>query len=56
MVHNHPSGDPSASQEDIAFTHSVARGASAVGTPLLDHVIVARRKAMSMLDAGLLSG
>jgi DNA repair protein RadC len=54
MVHNHPSGDPSASDEDIAFTHAVARGASAVGTPLLDHVIVARRKATSMLDEKLL--
>jgi DNA repair protein RadC len=55
MVHNHPSGDPAPSDEDVAFTHAVARGASAVGTPLLDHVIVARRKATSMLDAKLLS-
>jgi DNA repair protein RadC len=55
MVHNHPSGDAAPSDEDVAFTHAVARGASTVGTPLLDHVVVARRRATSMLDAKLLS-
>jgi DNA repair protein RadC len=54
LVHNHPSGDPAASDEDVAFTKAVERGAAAVGTPLLDHVIVARRRSLSMLDAGLL--
>jgi DNA repair protein RadC len=54
LVHNHPSGDPSASDEDVAFTRAVERGAEAVGTPLLDHVIVARRRSTSMLGAGLL--
>jgi DNA repair protein RadC len=54
LVHNHPSGDPSPSDEDIAFTHAVAEAARVVGTPLLDHVIVARRRASSMLEAGLL--
>jgi len=33
----------------------VADGASLVGTPLLDHVVVARRRASSMLELGLLS-
>jgi hypothetical protein len=32
----------------------VAEGASAVGTPLIDHVIVARRRATSMLDLGMI--
>jgi DNA repair protein RadC len=54
LVHNHPSGDPAASSEDVAFTHAVADAARIVGTPLLDHVIVARRRASSMLEAGLL--
>ena len=55
LVHNHPSGDPNASDEDIAFTRAVAEAARLVGTPLLDHVIVARRRATSMLEAGLLT-
>ncbi len=54
LVHNHPSGDPAPSDEDIAFTRLVADAAAVVGTPLLDHVVVARRRASSMLDLGLL--
>jgi DNA repair protein RadC len=54
LVHNHPSGDPAASSEDVAFTHAVSHAARVVGTPLLDHVVIARRRASSMLEAGLL--
>jgi DNA repair protein RadC len=42
LVHNHPSGDPAPSAEDVAFTRRVADAAVIVGTPLLDHVVVAR--------------
>ncbi len=41
LVHNHPSGDPAPSAEDVEFTRRVAAAAAVVGTPLLDHVIVA---------------
>jgi DNA repair protein RadC len=54
LVHNHPSGDPNASEEDVAFTKAVDEAARIVGTPLLDHVIVARRRSTSMREAGLL--
>ncbi|HEY6459601.1 MAG TPA: JAB domain-containing protein, partial [Polyangiaceae bacterium] len=56
LVHNHPSGDPTPSDEDVAFTRAVAEGAAAIGTPLVDHVVVARRRSISMLDCGLLPG
>jgi DNA repair protein RadC len=56
LVHNHPSGDPTPSDEDVAFTRAVAEGAAAIGTPLVDHVVVARRRSISMLDGGLLPG
>jgi len=55
LVHNHPGGDPAPSDEDVTFTRSVAQAASIVGTPMLDHVIVARRLSTSMLDAGVLA-
>jgi DNA repair protein RadC len=42
LVHNHPSGDPTPSPEDIAFTRRVAAAAVVVGMPLLDHVVVAQ--------------
>jgi DNA repair protein RadC len=54
LVHNHPSGDPTPSREDVAFTRAVAEAAVVVGTPLLDHVVVARRRATSLLELGLL--
>jgi DNA repair protein RadC len=54
LVHNHPSGDPAPSPEDVAFTRSVEHAAAIVGVPLLDHVVIARRRAVSMLDEGLL--
>lgn len=42
LVHNHPSGDPAPSPEDVEFTRRIARAAAVVGMPLLDHVVVAR--------------
>jgi DNA repair protein RadC len=41
MVHNHPSGDPTPSPEDINMTENVALAAKHAGVPLLDHVVVA---------------
>ncbi len=54
LVHNHPSGDPAPSDEDVSFTRSVADAAALVGTPMLDHVVIARRRSSSMLDLGIL--
>jgi DNA repair protein RadC len=54
LVHNHPSGDPEPSSDDVAFTRSVVDAALIAGTPLIDHVVVARRKTVSMLERGML--
>ncbi len=50
LVHNHPSGDPSPSEEDMTFTRAVAGAAAVVGVPLLDHVVVARRRSASIVE------
>jgi DNA repair protein RadC len=42
LVHNHPSGDPSPSSDDIEMTRVIAQACELVGVPLLDHVVVAR--------------
>ncbi len=42
LVHNHPSGDPTPSEDDVVFTREVAEAAAIVGAPLLDHVVVGR--------------
>jgi DNA repair protein RadC len=54
LVHNHPSGDPSPSTEDVEFTRRMTEAADVAATPLLDHVVVARGGFASMLDRGLL--
>ena len=54
VVHNHPSGDPSPSAEDVAFTHQLSVAARLVSTPLVDHVIVSGDAHVSMLSLGLL--
>ena len=42
LVHNHPSGNPAPSPQDIRLTRAVQKGADLVGLQLIDHVIVAR--------------
>lgn len=54
VVHNHPSGDPSPSLEDVSMTHVVAAAAAVVGVPLLDHVIVTASRHSSLAELGLL--
>lgn len=50
LVHNHPSGEPQPSSEDIAMTRAVAEASNVVGVPLLDHVVVARGGAASIFE------
>ena len=41
-AHNHPSGDPSASEADIAITESIEECGKIVAIPLLDHIIISK--------------
>jgi DNA repair protein RadC len=40
MAHNHPSGDPAPSDDDVELTRSIEHAAHLIGVPLEDHVIV----------------
>lgn len=42
VVHNHPSGDCTPSEEDIAVTKKLAKSGEIMGIPLLDHVIIGK--------------
>ena len=40
LLHNHPSGDPEPSTEDIAVTHRLLKAGELLGVPLLDHLVL----------------
>ena len=48
ILHNHPSGDPSPSAEDIAITKRIAHAGELIGIPLSDHLIIGDRSYVSM--------
>jgi DNA repair protein RadC len=54
LVHNHPSGDPTPSSEDIATTRDVREAARALGIVLHDHVIVGNGAWTSLRRDGLM--
>ncbi len=53
MVHNHPSGDPTPSPEDIAVTRQVRTSAETMDIELLDHVIIGAQGHVSLKDRRL---
>lgn len=54
IVHNHPSGDPTPSRDDIQMTYDIRDAAKKLGITLHDHVIVGRGNYTSFKSAGLL--
>ena len=54
IAHNHPSGDPTPSQADIAMTREIRDAAAKLGIILHDHIIVGRSGTTSFKSAGLL--
>jgi DNA repair protein RadC len=55
LVHNHPSGDPTPSPEDLVLTRKIVEAAGAIGVPLVDHVIIAPSgRYASLLDLGVI--
>ena len=53
MVHNHPSGDPAPSSEDISITARIAEAGKLIGIELVDHIIIGDGKYISMKEKGL---
>ena len=54
LVHNHPSGDPTPSREDLAMTTQVVEAASVLGVAVRDHVIVGNGRWTSFREHGLI--
>jgi DNA repair protein RadC len=54
VFHNHPSGDPEPSAEDLALTRRLASAGALLGIELLDHVILGAGRYVSLRDRGAL--
>ena len=48
FAHNHPSGDPTPSKEDIELTKRLAKAGEIMGIEVLDHIIVCDRSYLSL--------
>ena len=55
LVHNHPSGDPTPSREDIEITARLRQAGEVMGVRILDHVIIGSGTYVSFADRGLLT-
>ena len=53
IAHNHPSHDPMPSPEDIAFTRKLITGGFILEIPVLDHLIIAGNRYLSLADQRL---
>jgi len=53
-LHNHPSGDPEPSEEDIGITKRLVEVGELMGIRVLDHVIIGEQEYLSMKERGLM--
>ena len=54
FVHNHPSGDPAPSREDIAVTERLKKTGDVLGISMLDHIIIGDGSYVSLKEKGVL--
>jgi DNA repair protein RadC len=54
FVHNHPSGDPAPSPEDIEITRRLKEVGEVMGVRVLDHIVIGRDRYFSFSDKGIL--
>ena len=53
IIHNHPSGDPTPSEDDIKITEELLKAGKLLDIEILDHIIIGGRKYISMREKGL---
>jgi DNA repair protein RadC len=53
VVHNHPSGDPTPSPEDVALTRGILQAGKLMDIELLDHLVIGQGRFVSMKEKGL---
>jgi DNA repair protein RadC len=53
VVHNHPSGDPAPSPDDIAITRAIVQAGKLLDVEVLDHLVIGRGRHVSLKERGL---
>jgi DNA repair protein RadC len=53
LAHNHPSGDPTPSPEDVEVTRSVVEAGALLGIEVLDHLVIGHQRFVSLKERGL---
>ena len=53
VVHNHPSGDPTPSPEDVLMTHQIVAAGKLLDIDVLDHLVIGQGRYCSMREKGL---
>ena len=56
VVHNHPSGDPDPSPNDVLITRKLKQAAELLDIELLDHVVIGTKRHVSLKNRGLMAG
>ena len=54
VVHNHPSGEPEPSNDDIIATEHMVKGGKALDIEVLDHIIIGNQKFVSLKERGII--
>jgi len=54
LAHNHPSGSPEPSEDDVRLTHRLQECGRTLGVPVLDHLVIAGERFVSLEERGLL--
>jgi DNA repair protein RadC len=56
LFHNHPSGDPTPSSDDLLLTGRMIRAGDIMGIDVIDHLILSEQRYYSLVEAGSLAG
>ncbi len=56
FVHNHPSGDPTPSRDDLVVTERLCKAGEILGIKVLDHIVIAGDEFVSLKEGGFLQG
>lgn len=53
VIHNHPSGDPTPSPDDVAVTRAIVQAGKLLDVEVLDHLVIGQGKWISLKERGL---